>query len=128
MLTSSVFHCPWLEIMPRPALLFSSSVSNRKMDPSKDAEAEVFIRTEFNLQMARHRTVTIHQADCGMDILIGNLKSDLSNLFGEPKNQVWTHRNRVLENEKTFRQYNFDYHHDDRRPLKVHVRSVKHFE
>ncbi|XP_035825021.1 uncharacterized protein LOC101862720 isoform X4 [Aplysia californica] len=106
-----------------------------KMDPSKDAEAEVFIRTEFNLQMARHRTVTIHQvyfcpvvADCGMDILIGNLKSDLSNLFGEPKNQVWTHRNRVLENEKTFRQYNFDYHHDDRRPLKVHVRSVKHFE
>ncbi|XP_012936609.1 uncharacterized protein LOC101862720 isoform X9 [Aplysia californica] len=88
------------------------------MDPSKDAEAEVFIRTEFNLQMA----------DCGMDILIGNLKSDLSNLFGEPKNQVWTHRNRVLENEKTFRQYNFDYHHDDRRPLKVHVRSVKHFE
>ncbi|CAL1541857.1 unnamed protein product [Lymnaea stagnalis] len=89
-------------------------------------EAEPYARIEFHLQMQPHGTVTLHQADCGTQTLIGALKEDLRNLFGDPKDQSWFLRDTSLLNEKTLEYYGIKgIDTNSRNPTKILVKSSK---
>nr|KAI8730755.1 hypothetical protein BgiMline_031100 [Biomphalaria glabrata] len=47
-------------------------------------------------------TITEHRANCGTNIAIQGLKTDMQNIFNIPtQNQVWEFRNQVLQDNET---------------------------
>lgn len=71
-----------------------------------DPESEPFCRVQFSYQKTRHGTISIHEADCGTEISILNLKEDLSKLFSvDETHQEWFFRDIKMENNKTLSFY-----------------------
>ncbi|CAG5116862.1 unnamed protein product [Candidula unifasciata] len=90
--------------------------------PYQEAEAEQFIRIEFNFQISDTGTISIHMAECSIGALIGGLKEDLRSMFGDPAHQEWFHRTRKLSNDKTLKSSGIDGR--DRSFVQIYVRQT----
>ncbi|XP_055898215.1 uncharacterized protein LOC106074513 [Biomphalaria glabrata] len=68
-------------------------------------EAEPYAKFKFTVERSLG-LVTFHNAECGLQTAIFGLKQDLKSLFNIPaERQVWTLRNRVLDDTKCLENY-----------------------
>ncbi|KAI8791250.1 hypothetical protein BgiMline_018799 [Biomphalaria glabrata] len=73
--------------------------------PSHIYEAQHSVRIEFFCQCPVG-TITIHSAECGLDITILGLKINLQNVFHlQPENQSWYLRSTLLNDKDTLASY-----------------------
>ncbi|KAH9489981.1 hypothetical protein Btru_035434 [Bulinus truncatus] len=82
-----------------------SDETDTKLESERDPESETYCRVKFHCQQ-QGGTVTIHEADCGLETTIVGLKFDLRLMFNLPvEYQMWKLRDRVLEDKKTLSDY-----------------------
>ncbi|KAK6960590.1 hypothetical protein BgiMline_035803 [Biomphalaria glabrata] len=96
---------------------------NEKFDsdiPNWEAERSVLL----DIYCTRSSGITtIHQVECGVDILIAGLKQDLQTILDmEPEKQIWSLRGRQLCDTKSLSDYGIQGNeHFSRNSIKIFV-------
>uniref|UniRef100_A0A0B7AMN2 Ubiquitin-like domain-containing protein n=1 Tax=Arion vulgaris TaxID=1028688 RepID=A0A0B7AMN2_9EUPU len=83
----------------------SSVMSASYRAETVESEAEAFAHLEFLVEKGP-ANVIIHMSDCGIQVMIGGLKEDLSYAIGIPAcDQVWFYKDKLLKDDETLRDY-----------------------